>query len=131
MRVFEIATEPHPVKIGNTYLEFKPEANGAAFIQAYADLRRVQDSHAGAENGDASDVIAVVEAVSAFITKFLLPGYVDAFKELDAPHRVLVQLVEYLAELYGGGAQERPTGPSSGSAARRRKPGNPGSAPSS
>nr|WP_237498022.1 hypothetical protein [Streptomyces sp. SID8377] len=48
---------------------------------------------------------------------------VDAF---PLPDRILVQLLEWVVELYGGGAGERPTGPSSGSATASRRAGRRG-----
>jgi hypothetical protein len=43
--------------------------------------------------------------------------------QLRLPARVLTELMEWVAELYGGGASNRPTGRSSGSPQQRRTPG--------
>jgi hypothetical protein len=51
-------------------------------------------------------------------------------KSLRLPDRVLVELMEWAVELYGGGGS-RPTGSSNGSASASSKGGTPGRAPSS
>lgn len=45
---------------------------------------------------------------------------------LRLPQRVIVELMEWVVELYGGGAGERPTGSSGGSARQPRPSGTPG-----
>ncbi|MFF0092662.1 hypothetical protein ACFYSF_22250 [Streptomyces canus] len=48
---------------------------------------------------------------------------------MRVPDRVLVELLEWTTELYGGG-NDRPTTPSSGSSRASRRAGTPGKAPS-
>ncbi|MCX4458688.1 hypothetical protein OOK58_43035 [Streptomyces sp. NBC_01728] len=50
-------------------------------------------------------------------------------KSMRLPDRVLVELLEWVTELYGGG-NDRPTTPSSGSSRASRRAGTPGKAPS-
>lgn len=50
-------------------------------------------------------------------------------KSLRLPDRILVELMEWVVELYGGG--NRPTGSSNGSAPASSKAGTPGRGPSS
>jgi hypothetical protein len=50
-------------------------------------------------------------------------------KSMRVPDRVLVELLEWTSELYGGG-NDRPTTPSSGSSRASRRAGTPGKAPS-
>ncbi|MFM9590701.1 hypothetical protein ACKI16_29365 [Streptomyces scabiei] len=50
-------------------------------------------------------------------------------KSLHLPDRVLIELMEWSIELYGGG-QKRPTGPSKGSSAGSRRTGTSGRAAS-
>ena len=52
----------------------------------------------------------------------------EAVHHMRLPPRVLVALTEWSAELYGGGASDRPTGRPGGSASSRRTPGIPSKA---
>ncbi|WP_328434589.1 hypothetical protein [Streptomyces sp. NBC_00425] len=51
-------------------------------------------------------------------------------KSVRLPDRVLIELMEWSVELYGGGGETRPTGPSKGSSAGSRRTGTRGKAPS-
>ncbi|UJV42993.1 hypothetical protein [Streptomyces sp. AMCC400023] len=51
-------------------------------------------------------------------------------KSLRLPDRVLIELMEWSLELYGGGAKARPTGPSKGSSAGPKRTGTSGRASS-
>ncbi|MER6975681.1 hypothetical protein [Streptomyces carpinensis] len=46
-------------------------------------------------------------------------------KSLRLPDRVLMELLEWTTELYGGGTEDRPTTPSSGSSRASRRAGTP------
>jgi hypothetical protein len=48
-----------------------------------------------------------------FLDSFLLENSRPAFAALKLPNRVLVQMLEYITELYGGGQGNDDTGPSS------------------
>lgn len=51
-------------------------------------------------------------------------------KSIRLPDRVLIELMEWSIELYGGGREKRPTGPSKGSSGGSRRTGTTGKAPS-
>jgi hypothetical protein len=120
---FAINTEPHLADVGGTVLKFQPEVIGADFAQAYAELRTVQakvkgnkassTKHAKEENLDPAVLVEVHEAMRAFIRRFLLEESYVAFDALRLPDRVLVQLLEWTAELYGGGSGNARGGSSS------------------
>lgn len=104
---FHINTEPHEATIGNTVLMFQPEVVGAEFASAYSKLVEVQREAQGVKEEDAmaSGVVLKIEgAMREFLGRFLLPESVEAFKSLRLPNRILVQLIEWVAELYGGGS---------------------------
>lgn len=131
---FSLNTVPHEAEIGDTVLLFVPEAAGDAFIERYANLRDIQKkSNVDGEDFDPAQVREVTEALRDFIADFMLPESREAFSVMQLPTRVLVQLMEWVAELYGGGAggtdgNGRPTGRSGGSPASRRTPGTPSKA---
>lgn len=84
----------------------------------FTRLNVVQDGkvlEAFADRVDADAYAAEVEGGDARV--------VDAFR---LPDRILVQLMEWVVELYGGGADARPTGSSSGSATPSRRAGRRG-----
>jgi hypothetical protein len=122
---FAINTEPHVADVGGTQLSFQPEVIGADFAQAYAELRAVQakvkgnkassTKHAKDDNLDPAVLVEVHEAMRAFIRRFLLEESYAAFDALKLPDRILVQLLEWSAELYGGGSGNDRGGSSSGS----------------
>lgn len=124
-RTFTIRTEPHDVTIGDTVLLFQPEAVGADFLSQYSALTEAQKAVGGRpEDASIEGVTAVTEALNGFIKHFLMPESVEVFEALSLPTRVSVQLAEFLAEVYGGGAEERPTTPSGGSARPSAKRGS-------
>jgi len=116
-KTFEIRTEPHEAVIGPHVLMLEPEVVGAEFAQAYAQLREVQGKVKSAQGGkatstkhtkadglDADVLTELSEAMRAFVRKFMLPDSQTVFDGMRVPDRVLVQLMEYVAELYGGGS---------------------------
>lgn len=104
-RTFEIRTEPHKANIGTTTLLFEPETNGAAFAGAYAKLKSAQQKlTAAGDNIGEEELTAVNTGMRDFVRRFLLEESKTAFDNLSLPDRVLVQLLEYAAELYGGGS---------------------------
>lgn len=120
---FAINTEPHVADVGGTELKFQPEVIGAEFAQAYAGLRAVQSKvkgnkasstkHAKEESLDPSVLVEVHEAMRTFIRRFLVEESHAAFDTLRLPDRILVQLLEWVAELYGGGSGNDDGGSSS------------------
>jgi len=118
-RSFEIRTEPHRVNIGALTLLFQPEAVGAEFLGRYEDLQAAQKLIGSPEDASIEAIQGVTTALTGFIRHFLLPESVEAFEGAVLPTRVLVGVVEFLAEIYGGGSEERPT-TRSGASPRRR-----------
>uniref|UniRef100_A0AAU7GZ65 Tail assembly chaperone n=1 Tax=Streptomyces phage Geonosis TaxID=3158856 RepID=A0AAU7GZ65_9CAUD len=116
-RTFEIRTEPHEAVIGDVTLQLAAEVVGAEFAQAYASIREVQakvkaaqggksssTKHAKADGVDAETLTELSEAMRAFVRRFMLPDSQTVFDGMRIPDRVLVKLMEYVAELYGGGS---------------------------
>lgn len=116
-RNFAINTEPHEAVIGSTTLLFEPEVIGAEFAEAYEQLRAVQQKvkgaqggkasstkHAKADTADAAVLGELSQAMREFVNTFLLEESREAFASLRLPDRILVQLMEWAAELYGGGS---------------------------
>lgn len=112
-RVFEVRTTPHKATIGDTVLLLQPEVIGSEFMTAYAKLREAQRKVTGSkgnsnkaprpEDTSPETLAEVTEAMNSFIRGFLLPESVPAYDALRLPDRVLIELIEYAAELYGGG----------------------------
>lgn len=116
-RTFEIRTEPHEAVIGPHTLLLEPEVIGAEFATAYATLREVQrkvrsaepakgssTKHAKGDGLNAEILIELSDAMRVFVRKFMLPDSQAVFDGMRVPDRVLVKLMEYVAELYGGGS---------------------------
>lgn len=116
-RTFEIRTEPHQAVIGDVTLLLEPEIEGARFATAYDKLRTVQTKvnaskgnkasstkHAKDDGLDAATLTELSSAMREFIDGFLLPESRAVFESMRLPDRVLIQLMEYAAELYGGGS---------------------------
>lgn len=132
-RTFTLNTTPHEAEIGGTVLYFVPEAEGDAFVDSYARLREVQQDSGGSDEDATPDQLKKVTAgLREFLTGLMLPESGEEFAGMRLPNRVLVELTQWLAELYGGGAGgaggqdgggARPTGRSTGSASSRRAPG--------
>ena len=116
-KTFEIRTDPHEAVIGATTLLLEPEVVGAEFAQAYAAIREVQQKvksaqaskgtstkHAKSDGLDADVLTELSESMRQFIRRFMLPDSKTIFDGMRLPDRILVQLMEYVAELYGGGS---------------------------
>ena len=117
-RTVAINTEAHVATIGDTEIKFQPEAIGAAFAEAYSGLKDAQKRVAAAGDSIAGDDLsAITEAMRGFLTRLMLPDSAKVFAKMQLPNRVLVQLIEWTAEIYGGGSgnQAAPGGPASGS----------------
>lgn len=113
---FAINTEPHVATVGEHVLKFEPEVIGAEFAKAYAGLKSAQKQvkKAGDDVGP-DELLAVNEGMRDFLRRFMLPESADLFDTMKLPDRVLVQLLEWVAELYGGGSGNAPGGSSSAS----------------
>ncbi len=116
-KTFEIRTQPHEAVIGPHTLLLEPEVIGSEFAQAYAAIREVQSKvkgaqaskgsstkHAKADGLDADVLTELSEAMRAFVRRFMLPDSQAVFDGMRIPDRILVKLMEYVAELYGGGS---------------------------
>lgn len=131
-RQFSIRTEPHTAKIGNDLeLHFLPEVMGDAFLDGYDHLRQVQ-TQLGSNQTDANpaELRKVTAALREFLSSLMLPESAERFTTVMLPHRTLVELVEWVTELYGEGTTGRPTGSSNASAPASPSPGTRGSASS-
>lgn len=113
-KTFNINTTPHDATIGDKVLYFVPEVEGSEFMTAYAALRDVQKELGGEESATADQLMQVNAAMREFIKGLMLPDSQDEFDDMKLPSRVLVQLLEWCAELYGGGSGNGPTTSSSG-----------------
>jgi aconitase A len=114
---FEIRTEPHEAHIGNDTLLFEPEVEGAVFAQAYAEVRELQlkvqslkaqkgnsQKPAKAETINPAVLTDLSLGMRAFVRSFLLPESTPLYDAMRLPDRVLGELMQFAAELYGGGS---------------------------
>lgn len=123
-RTFEIRTEPHVAHVGGIDLLFEPEVIGSEFVAAYTKFQAVEARVSAPRKGlnDAQKLAADLEAVNdveaamrEMLAQFIMPVSRPAFDELRLPQRLLVGMIEWTAELYGGGSgnPDDATGPSS------------------
>jgi hypothetical protein len=113
---FAINTEPHVATIGEHRLLFEPEVIGAEFAQAYSGLKQAQKQVKAAKDDVGPDELLAVNAgMRDFLRRFMLPDTAELFDTLKLPDRVLVQLLEWVAELYGGSSGNGRGGSSSAS----------------
>lgn len=115
-RTFEIRTEPHQAHVGEHTLYFEPEVEGAAFADAYAALKEAQKAiTAAGDNVGADELKIVSQGMREFLARFMLEESRTLFEGIRLPDRVLVKILEFVAELYGGGSgnPSAPGGPSS------------------
>lgn len=132
-RTFSLNTDPHVAQIGDAELKFQPEILGDEFLDGYTKLSEAQKAVGGDEAAaDPVQVRKVTGALREFLSDLMLPESREVFANLRLPDRVLIELTEWVTELYGGGANARPTGRSGGSAPQSRTPGtrSKGSSPS-
>lgn len=114
-KTFHINTDPHVATVGEYQFLFQPEANGAKFATAYEGLKEAQ-SVVAATKGDgvtAEGLRSVSAAMRTFLATFLMPESAALFSSVDLPDRVLTGLIEFLAEVYGGGTAGNADGGSS------------------
>lgn len=104
-KVFHLNTEPHIVEVGPYTFEFRPEANGAEFATAFTALSEAQASLGKGEDAQATPegLKAVNAGMRTFLSTFMLPESAEAFESASLPDRVLVGMIEFLAETYAGG----------------------------
>lgn len=117
-KFFAINTEAHVATVGPHRFLFVPEVIGAEFAGAYAKLKEAQAtvSQAGDDAG-VDEARAVHDALRHFLRELMLPESVEAFDNAKLPDRVLVAMLEWIGEVYGGGSGNEPApgGRSSGS----------------
>lgn len=123
-RTFNLNTQPHQAMIGDTVLKFEPEVIGSDFAEAYTSLQTLQTrvgdmgkpqratstKHAK-DTGPAVDgqvLKDLSDGMRSFLRKFMLPESQTEFDGMRLPDRVLVELLEWVAELYGGGSGKTP-----------------------
>lgn len=113
-RKFEVGKEPHVAEIGDDVeLKFVPELVTSELIEPLKALQQAQKRILG-QNPEQIDVELTQENVVAMrdlLGALMLPDSAEAFASMTLPDRIVVQLVQWVMEVYG----ERPTGPSSGS----------------
>lgn len=113
---FALNTDPHVANVGPHRLLFQPEVIGAVFADAYAGLKEAQQGlKAAGENVGAEELTAIHNGMRDFVRRFLLAESATLFDTIQLPDRVLAQLLEYAAELYGSGSGNVPGGSSSAS----------------
>lgn len=115
-RVFELRTEPHKATIGNVTLLLQAEIEGARFAGAYTALQAAQrkfkptgnkatsTKHAKEADLNAEDLAGLSSAMRDFVGTFVMDETREAYDSLRLPDRVLVELVEWVGELYGSGS---------------------------
>lgn len=116
-KVFEIRTKPHEAVFGDTTVFFEPEVIGAEFAAAYDKLREAQKRAKAAEGGkasstkhakeadvDAETLVSLSTAMREFVGSFVTTESVADFSGLRLPDRILLEMVNWVAELYGGGS---------------------------
>jgi hypothetical protein len=106
---FSINTTPHVAAIGDDLkFSFVPEVVGATFLEAYQDLREVQQRVKGKSEEDqtAEDARAASEALKEMLAHFLTEDSKQAFADNPLPDRVYVELFEWLAEIYGASGSQ-------------------------
>lgn len=129
---FTLNKEPHEAQIGDDVtLLFAPEVDGDDFLDHYTELQDgLKELHVDLSdlaNADVEKVRATKGVLRTFMSKLMLPESRAEFEGLKLPDRVLIELLEWAVELYGGG---RPSGSSNGSAPASSSPGTRGRAPS-
>lgn len=123
---FAINTEPHVATIGNVQLRFQPEVIGSEFASAYAKLvdaqQKVNDrkgakasstKHGKAETVDPATLVELNQAMREFLSGLMLPDSQKVFETFQVPDRILVELLQWTSELYGGGSGNADAGGSS------------------
>lgn len=115
-RHFTLYTDPHVAHVGPHDLFFEPEVIGTEFVEAYTRLQQVQEEVTEAttprkatatRHAKAIDLSAASKldpAMRDFLAAFMLPESAELFVTLRLPQRVLVELIEFVTELYGGGS---------------------------
>jgi hypothetical protein len=130
---FALHTEPHVAEIGDELaFSFRPEVDGDEFLDAYDALK---DRYSGLQLGNGADPNAIqtadlreaIGAVRAFLATLMLPESAAEFATTPLPNRIVMQLLEWAMEIYGG---DRPPTSSPASATTSPQAGTRGTASS-
>ena len=113
-KTFHLNTEPHTANVGEHRFQFEPEVVGAEFATAYAELQALQAEVDG-DSEDPKLLVKLDASIREFLATFMLPESREAFAEVKLPTRILVGMLQWVAELYGGGPGNDHTGSSSDS----------------
>lgn len=128
-KTFALQTEPHIADVGGTELQFRPEVLGDEFLDFYSPIQEARQQLAASGEDMTNVPVEQIRELNATIRNFLgqlmLPESRETFVGMRLPDRVLVELLEWSLELYGGGSQRPPTS-SNGSATASRPPGTRG-----
>ncbi|MEC3995148.1 hypothetical protein VSR01_17060 [Actinacidiphila sp. DG2A-62] len=133
---FSLHTEPHVAEIGDDLvLEFQPEVDGDAFLDSYEQLK---DRYSGLQLGggndlallQTSDLREAIGAVRDFLASLMLPESAARFADVKLPNRIVMQLLEWAMEIYGGNDGSRPPTSSPASSTTSPRGGTPGTASS-
>lgn len=130
-KTFALNTDPHVATVGDTDLLFKPEVMGDEFMDYYGALKETY-AELGIDESDMSDLSTEQlkkseAAVRTFVSSTMLEESVKIFSTMRLPTRVLLQLLDWVMEVYGDGRP--PTSPS-GSSKASAPPGTPSMATS-
>jgi hypothetical protein len=129
---FSLHTEPHVAEIGDELaFEFQPEVDGDQFLDAYDALK---ERYSGLQLGDGNDLAQIqtadlreaIGAVRDFLASLMLPQSAAEFATAKLPNRVVMQLLEWAMEIYGGNDGQRPPTSSPASAITSPRAGTPG-----
>lgn len=118
-KTFALNTEPHVAEIGDVELQFRPEVMGDDFLDAYEAMQE-RNKLAGVDLNDPSGMTAdqlreTTAAARTFLSDLMMPESAQAFAEMPLPDRIVVALLEWTMEVYGGNGGQRPPTSSSGS----------------
>lgn len=129
---FTINTEPHVATVGKYDYEFHPEVLSDEFLDGYAELKdgfkaaRIDPKEL--DDVDPEHLKKVTASLRVFLAKLMLPESAERFAKERIPDRVLVELLEWVGEVYGG--SKRPPTLSTASSAPSSKGGKAGTAAS-
>lgn len=131
---FSLNTEPHVAEVGEHLFEFRPEVYGDEFLDGYTAMIEAQQALSGDDGRlDPAKLRELIQQLKDFLVPFMLEESAARFQETKLPQRVYMQLLEWIAEVYGGAAgkeDSRPPTSSGGSATASPKAGRSGRAPS-
>ena len=126
---FSLHTEPHVAEIGDELaFELQPEVSGDEFLDSYDALK---ERYGGLQFGATADLNSIqtgdlreaIAAVRAFLASLMLPDSAARFETTPLPNRIVMQMLEWAMEIYGG---DRPPTSSPASLTTSPQAGTPG-----